>query len=307
MGESYVETGATDRNFTGQNEDLTTGSSGDLYDFAYREYHPIHGRWISPDPAGLGAVNLANPQSWNRYAYTNGSPLNSVDPLGLTPTCVKQGTCVGESIVRDISGAGIYGSLTFAGSMLGVQTLTLSSTSTTSTGSAPSVIFDVPTYNNDGSWASLDRQETQWSTSSTTTDPWGASLSWVEMLGGGTPGSAQTTRTASAGTCPAGQTRMPNGNCDKPFPGGQELANGIAKGAGPAASPCFWVEWTALAASAGGGTAVWVNRAVAVDLAKDAAIKLAASQIGKAGLNPKPGVLTALGAGWNWFNNSCVP
>ncbi len=87
MGESYVETGTmTDRNFTGQNQDLTTGSSGDLYDFAYREYHPIHGRWISPDPAGLGAVNQANPQSWNRYAYVNGSPLNRIDPHGLCST-----------------------------------------------------------------------------------------------------------------------------------------------------------------------------------------------------------------------------
>jgi hypothetical protein len=35
--------------------------------------------------------------------------MNRVDPLGLTPMCVKQGTCVGESIVRDYGGAGIYG------------------------------------------------------------------------------------------------------------------------------------------------------------------------------------------------------
>ena len=73
----------TDRSFTGQDQDLTTGSTGDLYDFPFREYHPIHGRWISPDPAGLGAVNPANPQSWNRYAYVNNSPLNGVDPMGL--------------------------------------------------------------------------------------------------------------------------------------------------------------------------------------------------------------------------------
>jgi RHS repeat-associated protein len=79
MGESYSETGTTDRNFTGQNQEL----ANDLYAFQYREYQPIHGRWISPDPAGLGAVNPANPQSLNRYAYVNGSPLNSLDPLGL--------------------------------------------------------------------------------------------------------------------------------------------------------------------------------------------------------------------------------
>jgi len=124
MGESYAETGSTDRNFTGQNQEL----ANDLYAFPFREYHSIHGRWLSPDPAGTAAVNPANPQSWNRYAYVNGSPLNSVDPLGLAtlPMCVKQGKCVGESIVRDYGGAGIYGALTFAGTMLGVQTLTLS-------------------------------------------------------------------------------------------------------------------------------------------------------------------------------------
>ncbi len=99
MGESYSESGTmTDRNFTGQNQDLTTGSSGDLYDFMYREYHPIHGRWISPDPAGLGAVNPANPQSWNRYAYVNGDPMRHKDPKGLCsawygPQTGPQGSC----------------------------------------------------------------------------------------------------------------------------------------------------------------------------------------------------------------------
>jgi hypothetical protein len=34
-----------------------------------REYQAVEGRWISPDPAGMGAVDPANPQSWNRYAH----------------------------------------------------------------------------------------------------------------------------------------------------------------------------------------------------------------------------------------------
>src|SRR5581483_10522034 len=41
------------------------------------------GRWISPDPAGLGAVNPTDPQTWNRYAYVANRPMNSVDPVGL--------------------------------------------------------------------------------------------------------------------------------------------------------------------------------------------------------------------------------
>jgi hypothetical protein len=53
-----------------------------LYDAQFREYG-IQGRWPSPDPAGLAAVDPANPQSWNRYAYVMNSPEDFVDPLGL--------------------------------------------------------------------------------------------------------------------------------------------------------------------------------------------------------------------------------
>jgi RHS repeat-associated protein len=83
FGENYAETGTADRNFTGQNQDLTPASTGDLYDFLYREYHKIQGRWISPDPAGANAADPTNPQSWNRYSYVSNNPLSSTDPLGL--------------------------------------------------------------------------------------------------------------------------------------------------------------------------------------------------------------------------------
>jgi hypothetical protein len=43
----------------------------------------VQGRWISPDPAGLGAVDPSNPQSWNRYAYVLNNPAVLIDPLGL--------------------------------------------------------------------------------------------------------------------------------------------------------------------------------------------------------------------------------
>lgn len=79
-GEPYDESGIQDRSFAGQNGDTTA----DLNDFLFREYHPTQGRWLRPDPAGLAAVLPANPQTWNRYAYVNNNPLNSVDPFGLT-------------------------------------------------------------------------------------------------------------------------------------------------------------------------------------------------------------------------------
>lgn len=82
FGESYAPSGTTDHSFTGQNEDTFTG----LDDFPFREYDSAtQGRWISPDPAGMKAVDVAEPQSWNRYAYVLGYPLNFTDPLGLCP------------------------------------------------------------------------------------------------------------------------------------------------------------------------------------------------------------------------------
>jgi len=82
FGESYSESPANYayHSFTGQNEDTVQG----LDDFMFREYSVAQqGRWISPDPAGLAAINPNDPQSWNRYAYVANRPLNSVDPFGL--------------------------------------------------------------------------------------------------------------------------------------------------------------------------------------------------------------------------------
>jgi RHS repeat-associated protein len=51
----------------------------------FRQYSSQLARWISPDPAGLAAVDPSNPQSWNRYAYVLNNPMNLVDPFGLDP------------------------------------------------------------------------------------------------------------------------------------------------------------------------------------------------------------------------------
>jgi RHS repeat-associated protein len=78
LGETYAQSGTADVSFTGQNQDTVGGD----YDFMYREYS-TQGRWPSPDPAGLAAVNPMAPQSWNRYAYVLNNPLGFTDPLGL--------------------------------------------------------------------------------------------------------------------------------------------------------------------------------------------------------------------------------
>ncbi len=54
-----------------------------LNDFLFRRYSSTQSRWISPDPAGIAAVDPTNPQTWNRYAYVANNPLSATDPLGL--------------------------------------------------------------------------------------------------------------------------------------------------------------------------------------------------------------------------------
>jgi RHS repeat-associated protein len=83
FGEQYAVSGTSDPSFTGQNSDTVSS----LYDFTYRENSPSQGRWISPDPSGLSAVDPSNPQTWNRYAYVLNNPLSNIDPLGLD--CVR--------------------------------------------------------------------------------------------------------------------------------------------------------------------------------------------------------------------------
>src|SRR5579872_973377 len=65
--------------FTGQEYN---GEDG-LTHFPARMYSMTQGRWMHPDPAGLAAVDITNPQTWNRYAYVTNDPLSYVDPSGL--------------------------------------------------------------------------------------------------------------------------------------------------------------------------------------------------------------------------------
>jgi RHS repeat-associated protein len=64
--------------------------------FGAREYAKTQGRWLSPDPAGLAAVDPSNPPTWNRYAYVMNNPLSYIDPTGLACWPLEKqmfGTC----------------------------------------------------------------------------------------------------------------------------------------------------------------------------------------------------------------------
>ena len=99
-GENYAEMGTQDREFAGINQDTVATGPYPLYDGLYREYHPVWGRWVNPDPAGLAAVNLANPQTWNRYAYVTNNPVALTDPRGLLARKITDSCGPGEHYPR---------------------------------------------------------------------------------------------------------------------------------------------------------------------------------------------------------------
>jgi RHS repeat-associated protein len=86
FGEFYAQSGTTDLVFGGNAQDASVvegATAGYAYDTLNRRYSAAQSRWVSPDPAGLGAVDFSNPQSWNRYAYVLNNPLAFTDMLGL--------------------------------------------------------------------------------------------------------------------------------------------------------------------------------------------------------------------------------
>ncbi len=84
-GEDYADSGGYLQFTSGSAGELTVAATNGqgLNDFDFRKYSPVQGRWISPDPAGLAAVNPLNPQTWNRYNYVTNYPTGAIDPLGL--------------------------------------------------------------------------------------------------------------------------------------------------------------------------------------------------------------------------------
>jgi RHS repeat-associated protein len=60
----------------------TRDASTGLDNAFHRNYHPAWGRFTTPDPYQASG-GPADPQSWNRYAYVQGDPVNYNDPNGL--------------------------------------------------------------------------------------------------------------------------------------------------------------------------------------------------------------------------------
>ncbi|WP_280665650.1 MULTISPECIES: polymorphic toxin-type HINT domain-containing protein [unclassified Kitasatospora] len=63
-----------DKGFVGGTQDPVTG----LTNLGAREYDPVHGRFLNPDPL----LDTSDPQQWNGYAYSGNDPVSSSDPTG---------------------------------------------------------------------------------------------------------------------------------------------------------------------------------------------------------------------------------
>jgi RHS repeat-associated protein len=49
-------------------------------DYADQRYYSMNmGRFFSPDPSGVSTADPKDPQSWNRYGYVQGDPVNHKD------------------------------------------------------------------------------------------------------------------------------------------------------------------------------------------------------------------------------------
>ena len=95
VGES--NTGSTPWRFTGRRLDAETG----LYHLRARDYAPLVGRFVQPDPIGMaGGINL--------YAYVGNDPLNATDPSGLVGPAVLVPYLAGGALGALSGGYGGY-------------------------------------------------------------------------------------------------------------------------------------------------------------------------------------------------------
>jgi RHS repeat-associated protein len=79
-GADAVSTGSERLKFTGHERDYATNGGHDL-DYMHARYYSMNnGRFINVDPGR--DFDAKKPQSWNRYSYARGNPVNATDPDG---------------------------------------------------------------------------------------------------------------------------------------------------------------------------------------------------------------------------------
>jgi RHS repeat-associated protein len=170
------DTDITEHHFTGKMRDAETGND----DFGARYYASNMGRFLTADEFRNDA-HLANPQSWNLYAYVHNSPLTLIDPTGEyvvgdgEPKCYEEDAeAKGEQKAGDSQQTRQFvltdpALLTFAAEGTAQQQTdnTKTSVSTTTYEATPSGVHIVLL----GTVTGSDYQDFNWVQTVTTTDP----------------------------------------------------------------------------------------------------------------------------------------
>src|SRR5439155_24672473 len=91
----------------------------------FRRFNRWHSRFDQPDPYE-GSYDLSDPQSLNRYAYTQNDPANFVDPTGLDSQCPSGTTPASDPAVpgSTVCVPNLSGSVTIYGSSSGGSSVT---------------------------------------------------------------------------------------------------------------------------------------------------------------------------------------
>ncbi len=80
-GREHVVTGTCSQHYKFTGKERDTETQNDYFPARFLENNL--GRWLSPDPGGVNAVHLEDPQTWNMYAYVRNNPATLNDPTGL--------------------------------------------------------------------------------------------------------------------------------------------------------------------------------------------------------------------------------
>ena len=80
-GREHVVTGTCSQHYKFTGKERDTETQNDYFPARFLENNL--GRWLSPDPGGVNAVHLEDPQTWNMYAYVRNNPITLTDPTGL--------------------------------------------------------------------------------------------------------------------------------------------------------------------------------------------------------------------------------
>src|SRR5258708_14681295 len=87
-------------NSTGKERDSESG----LDNFGARYNSSQYGRFMNPDPKGIGLRHLLNPQKLNKYGYVLNNPMSLFDPNGMEEVTMQLNAFIQQNSVGGFRG-----------------------------------------------------------------------------------------------------------------------------------------------------------------------------------------------------------